>query len=207
MLCLQNLTYFIHKRKLFNEINITFLPSSITYINGSNGSGKTSLIRMIAGIQSPTSGKIYLGMKPKYTNLNSPWIYSDNYTTPYCTYIGHNLGLKLDYTVYDNLKFWSKIYNSETAFEASLHYFNLFDILYNKCYTLSAGMKKKVALSKLLSCQSNLWLLDEVESNLDEENQKLLYNLIITKANNGGIILLTSHSNIAIQSAQIFNLS
>ena len=67
-------------------------------------------------------------------------------------------------------------------------------------------MQKKVALAKLIACQSNLWLLDEVESNLDQENKELLRNLIIIKANNGGIILITSHANIDIKSAQIINL-
>ena len=57
-----------------------------------------------------------------------------------------------------------------------------------------------------MSCQTNLWLLDEVDSNLDQENKELLYNLIISKANNGGIIIITSHSPNNIKSAQIINL-
>ncbi|MFP3012806.1 MAG: ATP-binding cassette domain-containing protein, partial [Rickettsia sp.] len=99
----------------------------------------------------------------------------------------------------------STIYDSLEALEASIYYFKLHNILHEKCYKLSAGNQRKVALAKLIACQSNLWLLDEVEANLDQENKELLYNLIILKANNGGVIVATSHSNIDIKTAQIIN--
>jgi heme exporter protein A len=196
MLSLNQLTYTINDRILFNNISITFLPSSIVYLNGANGCGKTSLLRMIAGIQRPTSGHISY----KYNS------FLEESNKPYCTYIGHNLGLKLQLTVFENLKFWSEIYNSLEVLEASIHYFQLQNILDTKCYELSSGNQKKVALSRLLSCQSDLWLLDEVESNLDQKNRDLLNNLIIAKANNNGIILISSHEKALVKSAQFMNI-
>ncbi len=196
MLSLNRLTYIINNRILFNNLSITFLPSSITYLNGYNGCGKTSLLRIIAGIQRPTNGHI------SYQNHS----FLEEVEKPYCTYIGHNLGLKLQLTVLENLKFWAEIYNSLEVLEASIHYFQLQHILDTKCYELSSGNQKKVALSRLLSCQSDLWLLDEVESNLDEQNRALLHNLIITKANNNGIVLLSSHERDIIKSAQFINI-
>ena len=79
-------------------------------------------------------------------------------------------------------------------------------LLDKKIYQLSAGNQKKVALSKLLSCQSDLWLLDEAEVSLDAANKKLLHNLIISKANNGGIILLTTHGDTDIKGSQVLHL-
>jgi heme exporter protein A len=194
MLSLEQISLQINNSNLFN-IAFSLLPSCIMYLKGANGSGKTSLLRMIAGIQQPSSGKI-LFYNQEICNL----------AKPYCNYIGHNLGLKSELKVLDYLKFWSKVYNSTETLEAAIHYFDLFDLLDKKCYELSKGNKKRVELSKLLCCQSDLWLLDEVESNLDDKNSRLLNNLIVSKANNNGIVIISSHLEPTIKSAVVLDL-
>ena len=189
MLSLEQLTIDINQKMLLNKVSVTFLNSSITYLQGSNGSGKTSLLRVLARIMKPGTGKI---------------IYDNNSTI---NYIGHDLGLKQELAVIDHLKFWSSIYDSHITLKAAVHYFNLEDLLDKKIYQLSAGNQKKTALAKLLCCQADLWLLDEASTNLDEMNQKLLNNLIISKANNGGIIILTSHNDHYIKDANFLNLA
>ncbi|HJD67636.1 MULTISPECIES: heme ABC exporter ATP-binding protein CcmA [unclassified Rickettsia] len=196
MLSFHQLKFNIYQKQLFDNLSITFLDSAITYIKGANGCGKTSLLRMVAGIMQPSNGNIF------YRNLNI-----NNISKPYCTYIGHNLGLKLEMTVFENLKFWSEIYNSVETLDAAIHYFKLYDLLDEKCYTLSSGLQKVVALARLIACQSDLWLLDEVETNLSKENRDLLNNLIVMKANSGGIVLLSSHTENHIKSAQILQLT
>ncbi|MGI4752493.1 MAG: heme ABC exporter ATP-binding protein CcmA [Janthinobacterium lividum] len=196
MLSFHKLKFNIYQKQLFDNLSITFLDSAITYIKGANGCGKTSLLRMVAGIMQPSNGNIF------YKNLNI-----NNIAKPYCTYIGHNLGLKLEMTVFENLKFWSEIYNSVETLDAAIHYFKLYDLLDEKCYTLSSGLQKVVALARLIACQSDLWLLDEVETNLSIENRDLLNNLIVMKANSGGIVLLSSHTENHIKSAQILQLT
>lgn len=196
MLSFHQLKFNIYQKQLFDNLSITFLDSAITYIKGANGCGKTSLLRMVAGIMQPSNGNIF------YRNLNI-----NNIAKPYCTYIGHNLGLKLEMTVFENLKFWSEIYNSVETLDAAIHYFKLYDLLDEKCYTLSSGLQKVVALARLIACQSDLWLLDEVETNLSKENRDLLNNLIVMKANSGGIVLLSSHTENHIKSAQILQLT
>lgn len=191
MLLFDQLSYSIDNRPIFTSLNLNILPSSILYIHGKNGSGKTSLLRMIGGIIAPLKGSILYKWQDIY-----------NLPKPYCTYIGHNLGLKQELTVFENLKFYSSFNNSLETLEASIHYFKLHEIIDKKCYELSRGNQKKVALSKLLSCQSDLWLLDEVEVNLDQENRRLLNNLIISKANNGGIVLITTHDSPTIKTSQ-----
>ncbi len=195
MLSFEQLTLVINKKTIFANINMTFLPSSIVYLQGANGCGKTSLLRIIANIQNPTSGNIF------YRSLNYKYL-----KKPYCNYIGHNLGLKSQITVLEHLMFWSEVYDSLETLESSICHFKLYDILHEKCYSLSAGNQKKVALTKLIACQSNLWLLDEVDVNLDQDSKESLYNLIISKANNGGVIFIASHSNINIKTAQTINL-
>lgn len=177
---------------------MSFLPSSIVYVRGENGCGKTSLLRIIAAIQKPTGGRVTFGInsKPVFT-LNKP----------HCTYIGHHLGIKQELSVFENIKFWSEIFDSPELISASITYFSLEEILDKKCYELSAGNKKKVALSRLILCPSKLWLLDEVDSNLDQSNKELLLNLIVSHANNGGIAFIASHNPPPIKTAQILNLS
>ncbi|WP_375326941.1 heme ABC exporter ATP-binding protein CcmA [Candidatus Tisiphia endosymbiont of Nemotelus uliginosus] len=195
MLSFEQLTFEIGKRNFFSSINMTLLPTSIVYLQGPNSCGKTSLLRMISGMQNPTKGRVL------YRALEC-----EEVKKPYCNYIGHNIGLKSQITILEHLQFWSKIYGAIELLEPTIYYFKLHNVLREKCYTLSAGNQKKVALAKLMLCQTDLWLLDEIEANLDQENKALLYNLIISKANNGGIIILTSHMHPMITTGQIINL-
>ncbi|RYE05923.1 MAG: heme ABC exporter ATP-binding protein CcmA [Rickettsiaceae bacterium] len=198
MISFERLSCYANGTKLFSNLSFTALPSAIVCITGKNGTGKTSFLRMTAQIQKlNTDGRILFGKNAVNIEMMQ---------RPFCTYIGHNLGLKSELTVLDNLEYWSKIHSSSEALNASICYFNLEHLLNKRCYELSIGNKKKVALSKLLSCQSNLWLLDEADSNLDIENKELLDNLIKAKANNGGIIIMTVHGNSNIATSQKINI-
>lgn len=197
MLSIVEVTDFYKQNNLYNNINITILPGAIVNIKGANGAGKTCLLRTIAGIKKPFCGQIFYGFNK--TNIS-------DVPKPFCTYIGHNLGLKLELTVRDHLKFWANIHNSFELIDVSIYYFKLQQFLDKKCYELSSGEQKRIALSKLFICQTDLWILDEAESNLDSQHKSLLDNLIITKANNGGIILITSHGDLSIKSAQVIDI-
>jgi heme exporter protein A len=150
-------------------MSITFLPTSIVYIKGGNGTGKTSFLRMLSGIKTPSAGKITYDKKA---------LPISNLEKPYCTYIGHNLAIKPELTVLENISLWARLYNSEILSEAALMYFQLQELADVKCFELSAGNQKKVALARLLVCPSKLWLLDEVDTNLDKANRKILINAV-----------------------------
>lgn len=197
MLTLNQINLSINGNDVFSDISMTFLPTSITYLTGPNGSGKTSLLRMLAGIQKPSSGKITFG-KEAIAQKNMP--------RPYCVYIGHQAGIKPELSVIDNIINWSRFYNSPETVSAALHFFNLTEYANHKCYELSAGNRQKVVLTRLLACNSRLWLLDEVDQNLDKQNQDLLDRLIISKADNGGIVIMTTHETPRIKSAKIMSM-
>jgi len=99
------------------------------------------------------------------------------------------------------------LYNAEELVDAAIIYFQLQEHAYKKCYELSAGNQKKVALAKLITCQSKFWLLDEVDTNLDDANKKLLINLIVSQADSGGIVFISSHNEPEIKTALTINMS
>lgn len=183
MLSCYDLSLKINDQVLFQGVSFTCFGGGLLLVRGNNGCGKTSLLRMIAGIQSH-NGAI--------TFKNG---LIQNLTKPYSLYIGHKTGIRSDLTVMQNLSFWSRLYNSELMLEAAVMYWNLYDILDVECRKLSSGNQKKVALAKLLCCNSDLWLLDEVDTNLDDTNTKLLKNLIHTKMESGGVIIVITHNN------------
>ena len=197
MLSLSSVCINTSESELIKNLSVTFLPSSIVYFRGKNGCGKTSLLRAIAGIKGISSGQITFGKNN---------IILEDLVKPYCVYIGHKTGVKTELTVIENIEFWAKTYNSPELVSAAIFYFKLEDYIHTKCYALSAGQKQRVALAKLLACSSPIWLLDEVENNLDTNSRELLNNLIISKANNGGIIIASSHTEPLIKSALVIDL-
>lgn len=174
MITFENISYEVGGVDLFNKTSFTVLPGAIVKIVGHNGAGKTTFLRMISGIIKPTSGE----MIKTSDNVN---------------YIGHNLGIKDDLTTIEQLYFWAGFEGTEMLIPAVLKVINLEDMAHIYCYKLSAGNKQKLAIAKLLISQSNLWILDEIDSALDEGNTGLLQNIMATKANNGGIIFFSSH--------------
>ncbi|MGC0372259.1 MAG: hypothetical protein DGJ47_000968 [Rickettsiaceae bacterium] len=190
MITLQSLGLSIEGKRFFKDLSISFLPSAIIRLNGPNGCGKTSLLRMIAGIQSPTNGTIKFNQKQLSISLLDK---------PYCNYIGHKTAIKNELTVIENMSYWGKLCNSEILIPAAIKYFNLEDILEQKCLELSEGNKKKVALSRLIICPAKLWLLDEIDTNLDTKNKELLTNLIVSHADSGGLTIMASHNTLPIK--------
>lgn len=119
-------------------------------------------------------------------------------------YISHNLGIDENFSVREDIYFWAKIYNSLETADAAIAFWGLDPEI--KIKNLSEGNKKKVALARLLACDSYIWLLDEVEVNLDKDAQKKLSSLLSIKADNGGIIIVTSHFKPLVYNALFLNL-
>ena len=158
MLICDNLTIAREGNILLKDVGFTLFPGALLVLQGSNGAGKTSLLEAIAGIREPQKGEMYYDTR--------------------VSYLGHKLAIKPQLTIAENLIFWSSLYESELMISAALHYFQLQDYVDTPCKNLSAGMLKRVSLARIMSCASNIWLLDEPETNLDDFAKKRLIQMV-----------------------------
>lgn len=194
MLTLNNISCEKGGKVLFENLGFTIGDCCTLILRGDNGSGKTSLLNIIAGLATPANGRIL------YANEKV----NGDHWAEYCSiiqYIGHKNAIKLQLTVRENLEFWAILRNCEGRVDAAMSFFDLEAYADVPCYKLSVGWQKKVALAKLLACKSEIWLLDEPFSNLDEDTQLKLASMIETRCEQGGSVILTAHGKVPVRNA------
>ncbi len=174
---------------LFEGLGFCLNEGALLLVAGANGSGKSSLLAIIAGLLPPRAGSIDWCDIP----IHDP---SDYEST--CVYIGHKNALKSEATVLENISFWASLSGNEMLIPAAIHYFNLEQYLSYPCGELSQGWQRRVALTRLITCPAPLWLLDEPGSNLDRDGQTLLAELIRSRTGQGGIVIMAAHGEIAM---------
>ncbi|MES2983560.1 MAG: heme ABC exporter ATP-binding protein CcmA [Pseudomonadota bacterium] len=162
-------------------------------IHGANGSGKSTLLKTLAGLVAPDSGTIA---------INGAWPAARR---PF--YLGHKRGLVPTMSVYDNVAFWARAAGYPELTAAAMHYFELTDIADTTVTTLSAGWQQRVALTRLITIPTALWLLDEPTANLDTEGTALLQSLMQSRLEQGGIVVVATHTRVGGDSIKILNLS
>lgn len=185
MLTVDNLCLQKDQRQIFKDLGFSVSVSSALIITGKNGSGKTSLLKILAGISQATSGSILWGGE-NVENMRGDF----NGDTQF---LGHKNFLKQDLTVLENLRFYAKLADTELALHSGISFFGLQDLVDEKVKNLSAGWQKRVMLAKLLSCPATIWLLDEPSNNLDKEGKEKLHGLIKHRSKEDGLIIMTTH--------------
>lgn len=200
MLTLDNITAKREDRVLFENLGYTVGDYNIIQIKGENGAGKSTLLKIIAGIFQPDEGQVLYALEK---------IKGEHYAE-YCDifqYLGHKLGLKSNLTVYENIEFWAKLKNCELMIDAAIEYFELTPHKNKRVNQLSAGLQKRVALSKVMCCHCEMWLLDEPYVNLDDRGKTLLSELIKVRCREGGVAIIASHEDINIENTQIIDIA
>ncbi len=196
MLECKNLSCVRNEKRLFTNLSFKAELKSKIAIIGPNGSGKTSLIRILSGLLPPTSGRI------TYCNHD---IY-DNFK-PYAStmvYIGHKNAFNDNLTVIQNIKFWAEIRNTHELILSAIYCLQLQPVLNIKYGELSVGWKRRAAVSRLLISNASIWLIDEPFCNLDDTAYNLVLNLISIRAEQNGIVIITCHR--PIESFTLINL-
>ena len=188
MLTCDNLTLFKDNKKIFSNLGFSLSTSSALVITGGNGSGKTSLLKIIAGIMSAQNGKILWGLRDVAEIRD---IFNGD-----MQFIGHKNFLKQELTVFENLEFYAKLADTQMALSSALSFFELNEIANQKVKSLSAGVQMRVRLARLLACPATLWLLDEPSTNLDLANKQKLHGLIKSRIKEDGVVLIATHDEM-----------
>ena len=201
MLLANNLSFKRFSKTIFNNVDISLAPNNITQIKGRNGIGKTTLIKILSNILIPTTGDIYWnGQNIK----KAPYMFFKN-----LTYIMDTNTSKKNMTVYENVKFWSKIFRSMISKKTIESLLESLEIeIYKNIMVkyLSLGEVRKLELCRLVIEQRKLWILDEPYLNLDKSITNLLNETIKRHSNNGGITIFSSHFRPQIMSIKEFQL-
>jgi len=178
-------------RELFKDINFSLEAGGLMQVRGPNGSGKTSLLRMLCGLSNPAAGEIHWN-GASIRSLNGDYFAA-------MTYIGHLSGTKDDLTVIENLRISSALAGYEinnTQASEALGYMGLGGREVLPVKILSQGQRRRVALARLLVCKTSLWILDEPLVALDVLAVKLIQELLERHLKQGGMVVMTTHQEI-----------
>ena len=180
--------------RVFAGLSFSLPPGGALVLTGANGSGKTSLLRLLAGLISPAAGRLVWGSAP---------IEHDPAThRARLHYVGHQDGVKPDLTPRETLAFWAALRGFRTPrLDEALGAFALAPVADWPCRWLSAGQRRRLALARLCATTAPLWLLDEPISALDQDNQTRLEEVIVAHRADGGRVVVATHMPIEIAAA------
>ena len=189
------------ERILFTGLDLDLPAGEWLHIRGENGIGKTSLLRLLAGLAKPAGGEIFWNEQLISADLSE---YHRN-----LLFLGHRDSLKEDLTALENLSIVTALDGVTVSKEAillALHRFGLRGREDLPVNCLSAGQKRRVILARLLLRQAKLWILDEPFNALDVRAVEMLSELILEHIASGGMAIMTSHQEIPMPNGKVVQL-
>ena len=186
-----DLTLFRGERCLFKGLEFALNPGELLLLEGQNGSGKTSLMRAIAGLLEFETGELMWNGTPvreQRQEFHGALVWT-----------AHRTGLKSDLTLVENLGFESHLrVPSGADFDDVLERLGIARLKRLPVRSLSAGQQRRVALARMLLSNATLWLMDEPVTNLDRDGRKLVMNLVSEHLQRGGMCIMAAHQDIDI---------
>ncbi len=182
MLSVSDLSFERYFERVFEPVSFDLAAGSLLLVTGSNGCGKTTLLRVLAGLLEPSEGKIDSPEQPLYA--------------------GHNPAIKDDLSVEENIRFWMRFMGTRKSdlgdglCRRVIEEIGLTPVAAQEGRTLSAGQRKRCSLARLLFCDEALWLLDEPYSNLDHEGIVMLDLILREHLDAGGACIMTTHGSL-----------
>ena len=173
------------EKRVFEGLSFRVTAGQALAVEGANGAGKTSLLRMIAGFLAPAAGRLVVKTAQGESDDGEERGKSIGW-------LGHQDGLKPQLTVIEQLNFFAHLYGKR-ADPSLLEQVGLSRQADLPCRYLSAGQRRRLALARLLASARPLWLLDEPFAALDIAGQRLVAHLMALHCGQGGIIIAATH--------------
>ena len=182
-------------RDVFAGVSFTVAAGEALMVTGRNGAGKSSLLRLIAGLVRIAAGRLELsGGEP------------DAPIGEQAHYLGHQDALKPSLSVAENLKFWTDYLGGATPVGVALDAVGLEPLAELPAAYLSAGQRRRLSIARLIAVTRPLWLLDEPTSALDTASQTRLAELMRAHLAGGGLIVAAAHGPIGLERARELKL-
>jgi heme exporter protein A len=186
-------------REVFAGLHFTVAAGEALLVLGRNGAGKSSLLRMIAGLVRIAAGGITLSGGEAELTLAEQ-----------AHYVGHQDGIKAALNVKENVEFWTRYLGGRAAAraapESALDALALAELAGLPAAYLSAGQRRRLSLARLVAVKRPIWLLDEPTSTLDDAAQGRLSAMMGRHLAGGGIILAATHGPIGLDRAKELRL-
>jgi len=193
MLEIQSLECVRDDRLLFSDLNFTLAEAEVLQIEGANGCGKTSLLRIICGLRLAEAGQVLWCGEPVSSNR-------ENYYAG-MVYIGHLPCIKGDLTVLENVRSLldtRSLTVTNTIIEEALDKVGLASYEDVPGKALSSGQRRRILLAFIELAQAKLWILDEPLTALDVQGVDLMESMIIEHQQAGGSVIFTTHHGMQL---------
>ena len=190
-------------RLLFQRLSFGLNSGEILWLWGENGVGKTSLLRLLAGLAQPYQGSICLNGQH-----NQQHSQDEDYPLQ-IGYLATRAPMKAELSVIENLEFWTSIYEKNLEdMQQALYGFGLEGRKNQPFGDLSTGFKKRLDLARLSLLKARpLWLMDEPLNGLDKPSREIWQDMVSDYCAKGGMVLVVSHENLPLDATKTLELT
>ncbi len=182
-------------RTVFRGLDFSVAAGETLLVTGRNGAGKSSLLRMIAGLIRIAEGRLVLAGGDDESSIGEQ-----------AHYLGHSDAQKPSLTVQENLAFWTAWLGGSGQPLEALATVGLDTLASLPAAYLSAGQKRRLSIARLIAVERPLWLLDEPTSALDTASQEILLDLMRAHVRRGGILVAATHLPLGLDRARELRL-
>ncbi len=197
MIRLEKINKAFQGKVLFQNYDLKIEDGSFTFITGKSGCGKTTLLNMIGGIEQPDSGAIWVNGLDITKIRNKKRYYRDT-----VGFLFQNFALLENKNVYQNMVLIQKKGRSGIAVQEALAHVHMSGMEKRKVYQLSGGEQQRIALARLLYKKCDLILADEPTGSLDDENTKIVMQLLHEMNRMGKTVVVVTHNQSLLQEGE-----
>ena len=184
------------ERRVFSDLDFEVRSGEVLVVEGANGAGKTSLLRLIAGFLTPVSGSVIFG-------LDSGAVSEGEERGRHIGWLGHQDGIKPQMAAGEQLEFFARLYGAADAVSPVLERVGLVRQRDFPCRYLSAGQRKRLGLARLILSGRPVWLLDEPFAALDSAGRALAVALMRGHCASGGIVVAATHDPLGLDARSL----